>query len=86
MDDVYEFDPSQVANIQLELMIKVVALTQALATVIPEFLCDTEEEKDEFISLLNDQNALKVKSILHDLYERKGKEITVNDILRKPKP
>ena len=85
MDDVFEFQPSQVVNIQLELLIKMLALQKALATVLPEFVCKTDEEKDEFISLLNEQHDVAAKSILHDLYERKGKEITVNDILRKPK-
>ena len=80
MDINLKLEGEEVFSAQLELLIKILALQKATATTLIEMIAKSDQEANEFISLLNVEADKYAKTILHSLYERRGK-INLNDIL-----
>jgi hypothetical protein len=75
-----KLEGQEMYNAQIELLIKILATQKATATTLVEMIAKSDQEAEEFISLLNDEADKYAKTILRSLYERRGK-IDLNDIL-----
>lgn len=80
MDSKIELQASQSENLMLHLLMKVLAQQEALAVVIPEFLCTSEDDKEQFVATVRDQFGEKYRALLEELYLKYGK-LNIDELL-----
>lgn len=80
MDINLKLEGEEMFSAQLELLIKILATQQAIISLLCNKHSTTQEESDKFFKDVQDEVSQYASSILHSLYELRGK-INITDIL-----